>query len=64
LLTQGDPFYFPPYVGSKGWVGIRLDDRRTNWEEVAELIAIRYRLIAPKHLAERVSRPPSLDLSV
>jgi predicted DNA-binding protein (MmcQ/YjbR family) len=64
LLTQGDPFYFPPYVGSKGWVGIRLDDPRTNWEEVAELIAISYRLIAPKRLAQRVARPPSLDRSV
>jgi predicted DNA-binding protein (MmcQ/YjbR family) len=64
LLTQGKPFYFPPYVGSKGWVGIRLDHARTDWEEVAELLAISYRLIAPKRLAEKVTRPPSLDSSV
>jgi predicted DNA-binding protein (MmcQ/YjbR family) len=64
LLTQGEPFYFPPYVGSKGWVGIRLDDARTDWEEVAELIATSYCLIAPKRLAENVTRPPSLDSSV
>jgi predicted DNA-binding protein (MmcQ/YjbR family) len=60
LLAQGDPFYLPPYVGSKGWVGIRLDDPRTDWEEVAELIAIGYCLIAPKRLAELVTSPPSL----
>jgi predicted DNA-binding protein (MmcQ/YjbR family) len=64
LLTQGEPFYFPPYVGSKGWVGIRLDDARTDWEEVAELTATSYCLIAPKRLAENVTRPPSLDSSV
>src|SRR5262249_44181782 len=31
LLTQGEPFYFPPYVGSRGWVGIRLTHARTDW---------------------------------
>ena len=61
LLTQGDPFYLPPYVGAKGWVGIRLDDPRTDWDEVAELIATGYCLIAPKRLAEQVTSPPSLE---
>jgi predicted DNA-binding protein (MmcQ/YjbR family) len=61
LLAQGDPFYFPPYVGGKGWVGIRLGDAATDWEEVAELIATSYCLIAPKRLAAQVTRPPSLD---
>jgi predicted DNA-binding protein (MmcQ/YjbR family) len=60
LLAQGDPFYFPPYVGSKGWVGIRLDHPRIDWEEIAELIATAYCLIAPKRLAEQVTSPPSL----
>jgi predicted DNA-binding protein (MmcQ/YjbR family) len=63
LLTQGEPFYFPRYVGSKGWVGVRLDHARTDWEEVAELIATSYGLIAPKRLPETVTRPPSLDSS-
>jgi hypothetical protein len=45
-------------------VSIQLDHARTNWEEVAELIAVSYRLIAPKRLAEKVTRPPSLDGSV
>ena len=60
LLAQGDPFYMPPYVGGKGWVGIRLDHPRIDWEEVAELIATGYCLIAPKRLAEKVTTPPSL----
>jgi predicted DNA-binding protein (MmcQ/YjbR family) len=61
LLAQGDPFYVPPYLGTKGWVGMRLDDPAPDWEEVAELIATAYCLTAPKRLAERVTSPPSLD---
>jgi predicted DNA-binding protein (MmcQ/YjbR family) len=61
LLAQGDPFYVPPYVGAKGWVGVNLDHPRTDWDEVAELIATGYCLIAPKRLAQRVTSPPSLE---
>jgi predicted DNA-binding protein (MmcQ/YjbR family) len=61
LLAEGDRFYLPPYVGGKGWVGIHLDSPRTDWEEVAELIATSYCLIAPKRLAARVTSPPALD---
>jgi predicted DNA-binding protein (MmcQ/YjbR family) len=59
LLAQGDPFFLPPYVGGKGWVGVRLD-RRTDWEEVAGLIATSYCLIATKRLARQVTTPPGL----
>jgi len=57
LLAQGDPFYTPPYVGGRGWVGVRLD-RRTDWDEVAELIATSYCLLAPERLARQVTVPP------
>jgi predicted DNA-binding protein (MmcQ/YjbR family) len=61
LLDQGGPFYVPPYVGDKGWIGIRSDHLQTDWEEVAELIATSYCLVAPKRRAARVTRPPSLS---
>jgi hypothetical protein len=48
-------------VGSKGWVGVRADHPRTSWEEVAELIATSYCLIAPKRLGRMVVTPPSLE---
>lgn len=60
LLAQGDPFFVPAYVGGKGWVGIRTDQPRADWDEIAELIASSYCLIAPKRLAAKVTRPPSL----
>ena len=60
LLAQGAPFYVPPCVGDKGWVGIRSEDLRTDWEEVAELIGTSYCLVAPSRLAARVTSPPGL----
>ena len=53
LLAQGDPFYMPPHVGAKGWVGIQLDHPGIDWEEVGELIATSYCLIAPKRSPKR-----------
>jgi predicted DNA-binding protein (MmcQ/YjbR family) len=52
VLVGADPerFFIPPYVGHKGWVGIRLDDA-PDWSEVAQVVSQSYRLIAPKRLA-------------
>lgn len=49
VLIGADPgrFFAPPYVGPKGWVGMRLD-RDPDWNEVAALVERSYRLIAPK----------------
>jgi len=43
----------PPYVGSKGWIGVRLDDK-PDWNEVAALVKRSYLLTAPKKLAAQV----------
>jgi predicted DNA-binding protein (MmcQ/YjbR family) len=48
-------FFVPKYVGSKGWVGARLDVDQ-DWEEMAELIEESYRLIAPKRLVRLLDR--------
>jgi predicted DNA-binding protein (MmcQ/YjbR family) len=52
-LITSDParFYMPAYVGSKGWVGLRLDVGEVDWDEVEELVTHSYRLVAPKRLA-------------
>ncbi len=52
VLVGADPerFFVPPYVGHKGWVGIRLDDG-PDWAEVEALVRRSYRMIAPKRLA-------------
>jgi predicted DNA-binding protein (MmcQ/YjbR family) len=52
VLVGADPdqFFVPPYVGHKGWIGVRLDGG-PDWDEVAALVRRSYRLIAPKRLA-------------
>jgi hypothetical protein len=57
ILLSSDPerFFVPKYVGHIGWVGIRLDLRSPpDWDEMAELIAESYCLVAPKRLAAQV----------
>jgi hypothetical protein len=45
--VEADPrrFFVPPYVGPRGWIGIRLD-RRPNWAIVAALIEEGHRKVA------------------
>jgi len=47
--SDGERFFVPPYVGHKGWVGMRLD-RKPDWKEVELLIGRSYRMTAPKRL--------------
>ena len=36
MLIELDPdiYFKPPYLGPSGWVGIRLDQPETDWEQV------------------------------
>jgi hypothetical protein len=42
-------FFRPPYVGGRGWVGVRLD-AGLDWAEIAELCQDAYRAVAPARL--------------
>jgi predicted DNA-binding protein (MmcQ/YjbR family) len=55
LLSFGDPYFFPPYVGTKGWIGVDLASKLVNWVELADLMRESYCLIAPKKLAAQVT---------
>ncbi len=59
VASAPDRFFVPKYVGSKGWVGARLDTAQ-DWGEMAELIEESYRLIAPKRLIDQLDRHPNL----
>jgi hypothetical protein len=50
LVAAGPRRYFrPPYVGHRGWVGVRLDGR-VDWDEVAAVCEDAYRAVAPARL--------------
>lgn len=55
-LIDQDPgrFFRPPYVGPRGWVGVRLD-RNVDWDLVADLIEDAYTMVAPKRLIAQLS---------
>jgi predicted DNA-binding protein (MmcQ/YjbR family) len=57
MLVASDPvrFFVPQYVGSKGWVGIRLDGD-PDWTEIAEIVEDSYRMIAPKRLVAQLDQ--------
>jgi hypothetical protein len=55
IAAQPDRFFRPPYVGGRGWVGVRLDGT-VDWAEVAEVCQDAYRVIAPARLAARLDR--------
>ena len=52
-LIQSDPetFFMPAYVGSRGWIGMRLDLDEVDWETATELLKRGYQEIAPRKLA-------------
>ncbi|HBB93916.1 MAG TPA: phosphoribosylglycinamide formyltransferase [Blastocatellia bacterium] len=49
-----DAFFVPAYLGSKGWVAIRLDLDEVDWETVSELARRAYQDVAPKKLAAAI----------
>jgi hypothetical protein len=50
-LVAVDPerFFRPPYVGHRGWLGVRLDVD-VDWDEIGQIVLEAYRMIAPKAL--------------
>lgn len=54
VRTQPKRFYMPAYLAHRGWVALRLDTGKVDWDEVTELVATSYRLMAPKKLAAMV----------
>ena len=57
LLVGADhaKFFVPPYVGHRGWLGVRLNDG-VEWDELAGIVEDAYCSVAPKQLVARLAR--------
>ncbi len=53
VATEPDRFFRPPYVGHRGWIGVRMDGA-VDWDEVARICVDAYRCVAPKTLVARL----------
>ena len=53
MLVEADPerFFVPPYVGHRGWLGVRLD-RGLHWDELEGIAEDAYADVAPAQLVE------------
>jgi hypothetical protein len=54
-LHAPDRYYTPAYLGSRGWVALRLDTPSVDWNEVERLLTTAYALTAPRRLAAQVT---------
>jgi hypothetical protein len=50
-LVAAEPgrFFRPPYVGHRGWIGVRMDGT-VDWDEIDAICEDAYRAVAPKKL--------------
>jgi hypothetical protein len=53
MLVDADSerFFVPPYVGHRGWLGVRLD-RGIDWDELTGILEDAYAEVAPPKLLE------------
>jgi hypothetical protein len=61
-LVDADPehLFVPPYVGSRGWIGARLD-RGLSWRRAAELVRDAYAGVAPPPLVALIGDLPEVQ---
>lgn len=59
LLVGSKPevYFRPPYVGHRGWVGVRLDVPELDWDDVEMIVKDAYRMVAPASLVNRSDHP-------
>lgn len=56
VTSEPDRFFRPPYVGGRGWVGLRLD-HGVDWSEVAAVCEEAFRTVAPKRSLAALDAP-------
>jgi hypothetical protein len=55
VATNGGRFFRPPYVGHRGWLGVRLNDG-VDWDELEGIVEDAFASVAPKSLLPEVSK--------
>jgi hypothetical protein len=55
VTAEPERFFRPPYVGGRGWLGVRLDVD-VDWDELAGICEDAYRAVAPARLIEQLDQ--------
>ena len=56
IEAQPDVYYWPKYYGASGWLGIKLNRRDVDWDQVSEWLQRSWELAAPRRLLEAGGR--------
>ena len=58
-LVADDPdrYFVPPYVGGRGWVGVRLDVPDVDWDRVEQVVQDAFRTVASRALLGLLGLP-------
>jgi predicted DNA-binding protein (MmcQ/YjbR family) len=59
VAIDPNQFFVPPYVGPRGWLGVRLD-RGVAWKLVAALVREAYEKVAPRPLVTQIGKTPAI----
>jgi hypothetical protein len=57
VAAEPDRFFRPPYVGGRGWIGVRMDGK-IDWDEIAAIAEDAYRVVAPRKLVALLASEP------
>jgi phosphoribosylglycinamide formyltransferase-1 len=52
IEAQPDIYYWPKYYGANGWLGVKLNRRDVDWDQVAEWLERSWRACAPPRLTK------------
>ena len=55
VRAEPDRFFVPPYVGPRGWTGVRLDGP-VRWDVLEDLLTDAWRSTAPRRIAALLAR--------
>jgi hypothetical protein len=57
IAAEPNRFFRPAWRSRPGWIGVRLDPPPDDWDELAAMLEVAYRLVAPKRLSVRLDNP-------
>lgn len=56
IEAQPEVYYWPKYYGANGWLGIKINRRDVDWEQVGDWLARSWEAAAPRRLLEAGGR--------
>src|SRR5947209_8199863 len=52
IEAQPDTYYWPKYYGASGWLGVKLNRRDVDWDQIGEWLERSWRACAPPRLSK------------